>query len=170
MRVVIKQLTKFFIIGVSAVLVDAVVYYLLSDKMGVDTKIAKSLSFLTGTVYTYFLNKLWTWKYTEKSNKGMVMMFMAVYAISFIFNVVINEWLLHVLPDQIVELELNTLDAGLNKVQESSFKLISVKENKLLAFFVATVVSAVINFLGQKFLVFKQVKLDPKDETNIEVS
>lgn len=164
MKVVIKQITKFFIIGVSAVLVDFIIYYLLSDLLSVNLDVSKGLGFLVGTVYTYYLNKLWTWKHTEKSNKGMLFKFGLVYAFSFVFNILINKYGLRMLPEFDVNLNLVML-----KEQELR-PVFSVKGHKFLAFFFATVVSAVINFLGQKFLVFNQVKLDPKDETNIEVS
>jgi putative flippase GtrA len=160
-RVVIKQITKFFIIGVSAVIVDLVIYYFLSDLLGLNTDISKASGFLIGTVYTYFLNKKWTWRYTEKSNKNMVTMFGLVYAVSFVFNILINKYGLLWIPDRNVFLDVT--------IDQDKYSIFAFKGGKFLAFFLATVVSAVINFLGQKFLVFKQVKLDPKDDTNIEV-
>jgi len=160
-RVVIKQITKFFIIGVSAVLVDLVIYYFLSDLLSVNTDISKAAGFMVGTVYTYFLNKRWTWRYTEKSNKGMLLMFGLVYAVSFVFNILINKYGLVLIPEFVVNLNIRS-DSG-------NFDIFAIKGGKFLAFFLATLVSAVVNFLGQKFLVFNQVKLDPKDETNIEV-
>ena len=118
---------------------------------------------MIGTVYTYFLNKRWTWKYTERSNKGMVLKFGLVYAVSFVFNIVINKYGLEWIPDFNINLTLSFSDGNLKNI-------FSIKGDKFLAFFFATVMSAVINFIGQKFLVFKQVTADPKDDTNIEVS
>jgi putative flippase GtrA len=163
-KVVIKQITKFFIIGVSAVLVDFIIYYLLSDLLSVQLDVSKAVGFMVGTVYTYFLNKMWTWRHTEKSNKGMVIKFGLVYAVSFVFNILINKYGLVLIDEFDVSLNCNFV-----KTNELT-TLFSIKGHKFLAFFLATLVSAVINFIGQKFLVFKQVKLDPKDETNIEVS
>ena len=161
MRVVLKQITKFFIIGVSAVLVDLVIYYFLSDILSLNTDFSKAAGFLIGTIYTYFLNKMWTWRYTEKSNKGMVMMFALVYGISFIFNILINKYGLILIPEFVVNLNIRS--------ENYNYDIFAIKGGKFLAFFLATVTSAVINFLGQKFLVFNKVKFDPKDETNIEV-
>ncbi len=166
MKLVVKQITKFFIIGVSAVLVDFVIYYLLSDLMGQNLDLSKGMGFLVGTVYTYYLNKLWTWKYTERSNKGMLLKFGMVYAVSFVFNILINKYGLKLIPEFDINLNLAFKDT----VGENIKTIFSVKGHKFFAFFFATVVSAVINFLGQKFLVFKTASLDPKDETNIEVS
>jgi len=161
-KVVVKQITKFFIIGVSAVLVDFVIYYLFSDLMGVNTDVSKGLGFMVGTVYTYFLNKRWTWRYTEKSNKGMLLKFGVIYAISFIFNVAINKYGLELIDDFTINFRLIFSD-------QNTMDLIVLKGDKFLAFFFATLVSAVINFIGQKFFVFNQVQADPKDDTNIEV-
>jgi putative flippase GtrA len=161
LRVVIKQITKFIIIGVSAVMVDLLVYYFLSDILSVNTDLSKAFGFLIGSIYTYILNKRWTWRHTEKSNKGMLAMFGLVYAISFIFNILINKYGLLLIPE--FNLSLNIRSATEN------FDIFAIKGGKFLAVFCATVISAVINFIGQKFLVFNQVKLDPKDETNIEV-
>ncbi|HEY1046906.1 MAG TPA: GtrA family protein [Bacteroidia bacterium] len=162
MKVVLKQITKFGIIGVSAVLVDGIVYYFFSDILSVDSKLSKGLGFLVGTIYTYFLNKRWTWKYTEKSNKGMLLKFALVYAVSMGFNVFINEYVITAMPDNVFEINMRSTTETVN--------FFSIKSDKFLAFFFATVASAVINFFGQKFLVFNKVKLDPKDETKIEVS
>ena len=161
MRVVIKQITKFIIIGVSAVMVDLIVYYTLSDFLSVNTDLSKAFGFLIGSVYTYILNKRWTWRHTEKSNKGMVAMFGLVYAISFIFNILINKYGLVVIPEFNLNLNVHS--------DTQNFNIFAIKGHKFLAVFSATAVSAIVNFIGQKFLVFNQVKLDPKDETNIEV-
>lgn len=163
MKLVVKQITKFFIIGVSAVLVDFIVYYILSDFAKINTDISKAFGFIVGTFYTYFLNKRWTWKYTEKSNKGMVFMFGIVYLVSFVFNLLINKYGLEYLPDYLISLTLQDSEGKVDTI-------FALKGDKFLAFFFATLVSAIINFIGQKFFVFKTVKLDPKDETNIEVS
>jgi putative flippase GtrA len=160
-RVVLKQITKFFIIGVSAVLVDLVIYYFMSDILSLNTDISKASGFLVGTVYTYYLNKMWTWRYTEKSNKGMVFMFGLVYGISFVFNILINKFGLVLIPEFEVSLKIDSASWH--------YDIFAIKGGKFLAFFIATITSAIINFLGQKFLVFNKVKFDPKDETNIEV-
>ena len=179
MKVVIKQITKFFIIGLSAVLVDLIVYYLFSDLFGFNqdlkiiqfsenfsltgTNISKAAGFIIGSFYTYFLNKKWTWRYTEKSNKGMIAKFVTIYTLSLLLNVIVNEWALNYFPDYLLSATL-TDDLGISNT------IFAVKGGKFLAFFIATAVCTVFNFLGQKFWVFNAIKLDPKDETNIEVS
>lgn len=130
--------------------------------MGVNTDVSKGIGFMVGTVYTYFLNKRWTWRYTERSNKGMLLKFGVIYAISFVFNVAINKYGLELINDFTINFRLIFSD-------QNTMDLIVLKGDKFLAFFFATLVSAVINFIGQKFFVFNQVQPDPKDDTNIEV-
>ncbi len=161
-KVVIKQITKFLIIGVSAVLVDLIVYYALSDLLVSNIDVSKAAGFLVGSVYTYYLNKKWTWRYTEKTNKGIVGRFAIIYAISFVCNILINKYSLENIPDFFVSATI-TADKG-------PFNIFTVKGDKFLAFFFATVFSAVFNFLGQKYWVFAGGKSDPKDDTSIEVS
>ncbi len=162
MRLVIKQITKFVIIGLSAVLVDLIIYYSLTELFQFNTDISKACSFMVGTVYTYYLNKMWTWRYTEKSNRGMVITFVSIYLVSMLINIFVNKLGLTLIPSFEVSLNIQTVDNSTN--------FFSFKGQKFLAFFFATLASAVINFSGQKFLVFKKVKVDLKDETNIEVS
>lgn len=162
MKLVIKQITKFVIIGLSAVLVDLIIYYTLTEVFKLNTDLSKASSFMIGTVYTYYLNKLWTWRYTERSNKGMVIKFVSIYMFSMLINIFINKMGLVYIPG---------FEVGINVTTDTfSQNFFSFKGQKFLAFFFATLASAVINFLGQKFIVFNSIKPDPKDETNIEVS
>lgn len=162
MRVVLKQITKFFIIGVSAVLVDLIIYYALSDFMKLGTDLSKAFGFMAGSTYTYYLNKRWTWRHTEKTNKGLVSRFATIYVISFFFNIFINKLAIDNISDFLIS-------ATITNENGSLFNIFSVKGDKFAAFLCATVFSAGFNFMGQKYWVFSSVKSDPKDDTNIEV-
>ena len=93
----------------------------------------------------------------------MVGRFAIIYAISFIFNILINKYSLVFIPD----FEIASSVTFANK---DVMTLFSVKGDKFMAFFFATVFSAVFNFLGQKYWVFSGATSDPKDDTKIEVS
>lgn len=135
-----KQVIKFGIIGVLAVLTDLVCYYLL---LGVfpeklfsfitNEVSAKTISFICGAVVTYNLNKLWTWR-KKDSSKVRFAKFMVLYIASLAVNVATNSGLLFVLY----------------KYQ----KLVDLPFKYLIAFVGATGLSAAMNFLGQKFWVF----------------
>jgi putative flippase GtrA len=148
-RIVVKQISKFFIIGVSAVLVDLTIYYMLSSLFGLSTDVAKGIGFLTGAFYTYHLNKLWTWRNKEKSDKQTLLRFALIYSISFIANILINKFALLTIPGFVAS--FNIVPDG-----QKGFDIFAVKGEKLLSFIAATGFSAFFNFLGQKFFVFKE--------------
>ena len=136
-----KQLIKFTLIGIFAVLVDLTFYYtlmhtlpeketLLLDK----NDIAKTFSFICGSLVTYNLNKFWTWKQKDKSNVRFAK-FYSVYLVSLLLNVGINKGVL-------IAFEEATL-------------LSDIPYRFFWAFFCATGFSAVFNFAGQKIWVFK---------------
>lgn len=155
-----KQLIKFFMIGVLATLVDLVVYFFLLQiipvfEMHVDfigeqfhpdnRDLSKSISFIIGSLVTYNLNKFWTWKQTDRSNKRFAK-FYTLYGFSLLLNVFANKLALYVL--------LNN-------------ELFEQLPNKFFfAFVFATGTSAVFNFAGQKLWVFSvknSEQLDPND-------
>ncbi len=152
MRIVAKQITKFFIIGVSAVLVDLTIYYLLSTMLGLSTDVAKGMGFLTGAFYTYHLNKLWTWRNKEKTDKHTLLRFALIYGISFVANISINKYGLLTIPSFVASFHISP-------VAQNGFDIFAVKGEKLLSFIIATGFSAFFNFLGQKFFVFKSNEL-----------
>ena len=136
-----KQLIKFTLIGVLAVLVDLTCYYIFLNvlpenlRFGFDIEdLSKAMSFLCGMSVTYTLNKLWTWKSKTKSKKR-VLNFTILYGSSLLINVITNSTTLDLLHE--VEI-LKNLD----------YKY-------LIAFIVATGISASVNFIGQKFWVFR---------------
>ena len=159
MRVVIKQITKFIIIGLSAVVVDLIIYYTLSEFLKINVNVAKACSFLTGTFYTYYLNKRWTWRMADKGNKGMFLTFVMIYMVSLGLNLLVNHLCLTGFPKFNFDFGITTETQYIN--------FLSFKGNKFLAFFFATLASAFLNFFGQKFLVFKTAKAELEDVLDI---
>ena len=136
-----KQIIKFTLIGVLAVLTDMACYYLFLQVFPEhmvnaysNEAIAKSLSFMCGMVVTYSLNKIWTWKQTNRSHTRLVK-FAVLYGLSLLLNVFTNSVLLYLLH------EYNSV--------------INLPHKYLIAFIGATGVSALVNFAGQKFWVFR---------------
>jgi putative flippase GtrA len=136
-----KELIKFTLIGILAVLVDMAVYYSLlnllpENALGIvgNEPLAKTISFLCGMVVTYSLNKLWTWKQRDRSNKRLAK-FAALYGVSLFLNVFTNSATLYIL--------------------EAYKDIYDVPYKYFIAFIAATGISAVVNFLGQKFWVFR---------------
>ena len=140
-----KELTKFIISGLLAVAVDFIVYFLLSQFL--DMNLSKALSFMSGMLVTYNLNKYWTWRQPDKNNKRL-MLFIVLYALAMVVNVVANQQAFELLPNSEFICSLRNSNGNLSD-------LITVKIDKVLAFVVATGVSATLTFLGQKFWLFK---------------
>ncbi|MFY0644047.1 MAG: GtrA family protein [Bacteroidia bacterium] len=140
-----KQLTKFGLAGISAVCVDLFAYYLLSQFL--DVNISKALGFATGTLVTYNLNKYWTWRQTDKNNLRLAW-FLVLYAISMIINVAVNSLALTYLPNSEILIQIKGLSS-------EAKQLFAMKTDKFVAFFIATAVSSIFNFIGQKYWIFK---------------
>ena len=60
-----KELKRFLIAGSGAVLTDFVTYYLMLNFLS--HNIAKTISFLLGTVVAFILNKYWTFENKKKA-------------------------------------------------------------------------------------------------------
>ncbi len=120
-----RQALIFLFVGGCSVAVDYTSYSILS-KLGIDINISKGLGFLIGTFFAYFANKKITFNY---SGPQRFFKFIAVYGISLILNIGINSASLALLPEIIASTSM--------------------------AFILATLVSAIFNFLGMKYFTFK---------------
>lgn len=118
-----KQIKMFLVAGFSAVATDMSVYYLLFTFL--DHSSAKAISFISGTVVAYILNKYLTFEQKRKSYSEMLR-FGILYVTTLGVNVAVNKVSLILLSGWI-----------------------------FIAFLLATGTSTVLNFLGQKFWVFK---------------
>jgi putative flippase GtrA len=117
-----KEIKRFLIAGSGAVLTDFVTYYLMLNFLS--HNIAKTISFLLGTVVAFILNKYWTFENKQKSFKQIIQ-FLFLYMLTLTINIFTNSFVLNI--------------TGL----------------VLLSFVIATGVSTILNFIGQKWWVFK---------------
>lgn len=115
----------FLVVGVLTVLVDLVVYRLLVGA-GLEIHIAKAISFIAGTVFAYFANRVFTFR--AEGGARVFARFAIVYGTTLACNIGVNALTLALLPT-------------------SRFEL-------LLGFLAATFVSATMNFLGMRYFVF----------------
>ena len=134
-NIIKREETKFIIIGFLAVAIDFVAYNLLILLIeSVDTLImsprrfvhftSKMISFVMGAIFGFFLNKFWTFK-KKPLRFFEIILYVGLYTLS------------------------GTLNAFSNYLFYSY-----VINFKLIAFLFATSISTVINFLGQKYIVF----------------
>lgn len=144
----VQQLAKFGLIGVTAVCLDFVTYYLLLHIFdGQNVGIAKSGGFIIGTIFTYVLNKSWTWKQKGKSTTRFVK-FLALYFVAWGVNVGVNALVLLIIPNY--DLSLTLMEPG----QTEAFAF-TLRVDRLIAFGASVVVTSAFTFIGQKFWVFK---------------
>ena len=119
-----KELRRFLIAGLSAVGTDFITYYIMLNFLHLDIDIAKTLSFILGTVVAFVVNKYWTFERYEKSYK-QIFQFTILYSTTLFVNVMVNRLAL------------------------------DFAELFFLAFLIATGASTILNFVGQKWWVFK---------------
>lgn len=115
---------RFLVAGFSAVGTDLAIYYLLLNFL--DHSSAKAISFLSGTIVAFIINKYWTFEKKKKSLKEAAS-FLLLYLSTLVINVTVNKLSLSILPGWV-----------------------------FFAFLAATGTSTVLNFIGQKWWVFKR--------------
>lgn len=123
-----KELAIFLAVGSSTVLVDYVTYMALLKWVSLAVSPAKGLGFLTGTIYAYFANRVWTFGH-KRSVSGSAWRFSLLYAFTLGANVLINGIVLAL--------------------------LVEWSKARQFAFVIATCTSATLNFLGMKLYVFQ---------------
>ena len=134
-----KEISRFIISGICAVATDMLFYYILS--FFIEISAAKAISFLLGTITAYLMNKFYTFEQKKKS-MAEVIKFIFLYLFSLSANVIVNKLCLLILPIFI-------------GIVLKNFQIL-----KFIAFLCATGTSTIINFIGQKFWVFKQKETD----------
>jgi len=123
-----SQIIRFIPVGVATVLIDFLCYFILLSS-GFSFNLAKGMSFCLGVLFAYFANKYFTFKRDDYGLKGKGK-FTLVYATSLIANISANYVVLKFIFPQL----------------EIRF---------IIAFVMATGISAIMNFLGMKLYVFK---------------
>lgn len=123
-----KELGIFLVVGCLTVLVDYLTYRGLAWTDLMTTNMAKGTSFIAGTVFAYFANQLWTFGHAKHA-PGSAWKFILVYGVTLLVNISVNAIVLN--------------------------RTATIRQSVQIAFVIATGLSAVLNFLGMKFFVFK---------------
>jgi putative flippase GtrA len=123
-----SEFSRFIIVGITTVLIDLLTYIMLVF-FGLSTFFSKGISFSSGTLFAYFANKSYTFKFTG-SGSVRFFLFTTLYTSTLILNVLSNELMI-------------------NWTAAFDYSI-------LVAFFFATFISASLNFIGMKFIVFKK--------------
>ena len=121
-----KELLKYIFVGLSTVLIDFLIYKFLIKFIVI--YLAKTISFLSGTFFSYQLNRTWTFK-SGKKTLSQFIKYLIIHITSLVLNVFINSLL------------LNTFSKNYFLSYEVSF-------------LIATLTSATYNFLFIKIFIF----------------
>ena len=125
-----KELLKYIFVGLSTVLIDFLIYKFLIKFIFI--YLAKTISFLSGTFFSYQLNRTWTFKSGEKTLSQFIK-YLIIHITSLVLNVFINSLL------------LNTFSKNYFLSYEVSF-------------LIATLTSATYNFLFIKIFIFNNTR------------
>ena len=118
-----RQFLSYSMIGIISLLIDVIVYILLSDVFLISKSLSKIISFILASINSFLGNKMFTFK-LKSYNFREPMKFIILYSVSLIANSSTHDFF------------LNVFDG-------------------FLPFIIATIVSVIINFSGQKLWVFK---------------
>lgn len=122
-----KQVFKFLIVGTLTVFIDYLFYCLFLFFLSTST--SKGISFVIGAVFSFIANKTFTFNY-NKFLKKSIFLFVLLYLITLIVNITTNEFFLIIFSNLILKTEIS--------------------------FIISTSISALINYLGMKYFVFKK--------------
>ena len=122
------EVVRFLMIGGTTVLIDLVIYFILIY-IDFDTSFSKGISFSIGTIFAYFGNRIYTFQ-SSVNGYSKFIVFTLLYLTTLIINVVSNEIVLNLTSH--------------------------IKFSLLIAFFIATSISAILNFIGMKYIVFNK--------------
>ena len=125
-----KELVKYILVGLSTVLIDFLIYKFLIKFIVI--YLAKTISFLSGTFFSYQLNRTWTFKSGKKTYSQFIK-YLIIHITSLVLNVFINSLL------------LNTFSKNYFLSYEVSF-------------LIATLTSATYNFLFIKIFIFNNTR------------
>jgi len=122
-----NQVGRFLIVGITTVLIDFVIYILLLF-FDFETDLSKAVSFSGGAIFAYFANRGYTFKSKRKGLLSFTL-FSVLYILTLTINVSMNELILSVF----------------GKTQLFI----------IFAFIAATGLSAAINYIGMKYIIFR---------------
>ena len=126
-----KQLKRFLVVGFSSVAIDCITYF-LALSFGLAREPSKAIGYISGMLVGFVLNKTWTFRSQGKIGSEIATYFF-LYCVTFIANLAVNYAVVRFFND------ISHVSAVL-----------------IIAFFSATFVTTVLNFLGMRFITFKK--------------
>lgn len=124
----ILQIVRFLLVGSFVTLIDAVIYAICLF-LNFPIPVAKALGFIGAVSVAFVLHSRWTFA-VKKTSAYQLFLFFCLYLINLVLNVASNSLFLQLVGFSIWGL--------------------------IFSFLSATTLCAVVNFTGQKYLVFKE--------------
>jgi putative flippase GtrA len=123
-----REISRFLVVGSMTVMTDYLIYRALqwADLTTID--LSKAIGFTAGTLFAYFANRFWTFNQVQ-SVLSSPLRFAQLYGLTLVVNVAANSAFLIILAGFLQTIEI--------------------------AFVLSTGISAILNFLGMKYYVFK---------------
>ena len=119
-----KQLLRFIVVGGLSTIIDYGIYMLLSQYFLIE--LSKGISMMAASVFSYGVNKRFTFKNYEHTTSKYIVRFYVVFLANLIINMTVNT------------------------------VVYRVTHLKTLAFIFATCAGMTVNYMGQKFFVFRK--------------
>jgi putative flippase GtrA len=126
-KLINNQLCRYIFVGLMAVFIDGLTYFLFMKYSDLEPVWVKRISFIVGSVWAFLMNKFFTFQSKQKKISEPIL-FTVVYFLGFLLN------------------------------SASHDLLYQWGKSSLWAFLVATGLSTVFNFIGQKYIVFKSAQ------------
>ena len=136
MKLIDAKLIKFLIVGVINTAVGAGVMFLLYNLAHCSYWISSACNYIAGGVVSFFLNKYFTFKNTQKSLK-QIGLFVFNLAVCYIAAYVLAKWMIY------------RMFANQSE---------NIKDN--VALFLGMCLYTGLNYIGQRLVVFREVRRD----------
>tara|TARA_A100001015_G_scaffold184396_1_gene205166 strand:+ start:1282 stop:1671 length:390 start_codon:yes stop_codon:yes gene_type:complete len=94
-KLILKQFLSYSTIGVISLIIDALVYIILSDIFFISKSLSKIISFIVASVNSFIGNKLFTFRAKSFNYKEPVK-FILIYSVSLIVNSSTHDFFLNV--------------------------------------------------------------------------
>lgn len=131
-RIIDEKLVKFICVGICNTLIGSAVMFGLYNLCGVSYWISSAANYIVGSVFSYFLNKHFTFRHRGRTMHSMI---------RFVLNIAVCYGIAYGVAKPLAVM----IFAGLgNRVQEN------------IAMLVGMCIFTGLNYLGQRFVVFRE--------------
>jgi putative flippase GtrA len=152
----IVQLLKFVLIGASNTILDLLVTFALNAIFGI-YYLAKIIGYACGIANSYFWNSRWTFREERKRDAREFVSFIAVNLVTLGLSLLL-QWLFR---DKL------HLDAWWTGFAGENF-LTKILNGERFCLLLASGIALLVNFAGNKLLVFKKRETEPIEQTEEE--